>query len=164
MLDANASVNFYMFHGGTNFGFTAGANTGGIGGYTADLTSYDYDAPMDESGDPTPKYMSIRDTLKEYNPMPDIPVPPRTLKAKYLPIQLKPKSLLLSAYSRETLGKIPIHATTPLTFEALDQNYGFVLYETKLPKLKLDPSLISIPGLRDRAHVLIDNVYFYVHL
>lgn len=50
MLDQNVSVNFYMFHGGTNFGFTAGANDGGPGKYQPDLTSYDYDAPMDEAG------------------------------------------------------------------------------------------------------------------
>lgn len=158
MLNANASVNFYMFHGGTNFGFTAGANIGGIGGFTPDLTSYDYDAPMDESGDPTPKYMAIRDTLKEYIPMPDIPVPARTIKAKYQPVHLTPFGLLLSTNLREILGRTPVRSNTPLTFEALDQNYGFVLYETKLPKIVLDPSKLSIPGLRDRAHVLIDGV------
>lgn len=50
MLDQNVNINFYMFFGGTNFGFTAGANDGGIGKYEPDLTSYDYDAPMDEAG------------------------------------------------------------------------------------------------------------------
>lgn len=50
MLDVGANVNFYMFHGGSNFGFTAGANNQGPGKYQPDLTSYDYDAPMDEAG------------------------------------------------------------------------------------------------------------------
>lgn len=50
LLNTNTNVNFYMFFGGTNFGFTAGANNGGPGKYQADLTSYDYDAPMDEAG------------------------------------------------------------------------------------------------------------------
>jgi len=60
MLDNGASVNFYMFYGGTNFGFTAGANEIGPGNYMADITSYDYDAPMTEAGDPTPKYQALR--------------------------------------------------------------------------------------------------------
>ena len=59
------NVNFYMFFGGTNFGFTAGANDVGPGKYSADITSYDYDAPLDEAGDPTPKYFAIRKVLVE---------------------------------------------------------------------------------------------------
>lgn len=67
MLALNASFSFYMFHGGTNFGFTSGANTNGSTdsvGYLPQLTSYDYDAPLDEAGDPTNKYFLIQDTLK----------------------------------------------------------------------------------------------------
>lgn len=59
----NASVNFYMFFGGTNFGFWAGANDWGIGKYMADITSYDYDAPLSEPGDLTPKYMILRSVI-----------------------------------------------------------------------------------------------------
>uniref|UniRef100_A0A182IM64 Uncharacterized protein n=1 Tax=Anopheles atroparvus TaxID=41427 RepID=A0A182IM64_ANOAO len=65
MLNQKANVNFYMFFGGTNFGFTAGANDVGPGKYSADITSYDYDAPLDEAGDPTPKYFAIRKALVE---------------------------------------------------------------------------------------------------
>lgn len=65
MLNQKANVNFYMFFGGTNFGFTAGANDVGPGKYSADITSYDYDAPLDEAGDPTPKYFAIRKVLVE---------------------------------------------------------------------------------------------------
>ena len=67
MLDApyNANVNFYMFFGGTNFGFWAGANDWGIGKYMADITSYDYDAPLDEAGDPTPKYYNFISVISE---------------------------------------------------------------------------------------------------
>lgn len=68
MLAMNASFSFYMFHGGTNFGFTSGANmndtTESIG-YLPQLTSYDYDAPLDEAGDPTEKYFMIKKTLEE---------------------------------------------------------------------------------------------------
>lgn len=67
MLAVNASFSFYMFHGGTNFGFTSGANTNDSVdsvGYLPQLTSYDYNAPLDEAGDPTQKYFMIRDALK----------------------------------------------------------------------------------------------------
>lgn len=60
-----ANVNFYMFFGGTNFGFWAGANDWGIGKYMADITSYDYDAPLDETGDATSKYYILRDVIGE---------------------------------------------------------------------------------------------------
>lgn len=68
MLAMNASFSFYMFHGGTNFGFTSGANTNDTKesiGYLPQLTSYDYNAPLDEAGDPTEKYFQIKQTLEE---------------------------------------------------------------------------------------------------
>ncbi|XP_021942675.1 beta-galactosidase isoform X3 [Zootermopsis nevadensis] len=61
ILARNASVNFFMFHGGTNFGFLAGANFGD--NYQPQLTSYDYDAPITEAGDPTSKYFAIREVI-----------------------------------------------------------------------------------------------------
>lgn len=65
MLDLKVNVDFYMFFGGTNFGFWAGANDWGIGRYMADITSYDYDAPMDEAGNPTEKFRIFRNVIKE---------------------------------------------------------------------------------------------------
>lgn len=64
MLSMNASFSFYMFHGGTNFGFTSGANTNGTR-YVPQLTSYDYNAPLTESGDLTEKYFNIKQTIAE---------------------------------------------------------------------------------------------------
>lgn len=75
MLAAKVNVNIYMFYGGTNFGFTAGANEAGPGRFVPDITSYDYDAPLDESGDPTPKYFAIRKVISEFFPMPNVPIP-----------------------------------------------------------------------------------------
>lgn len=158
MLNSSASVNFYMFYGGTNFGFTAGANDGGPNKYNADITSYDYDAPMDEAGDPTPKFMDIRDAIARFFPLPDVPVPPRQTKIKLPSVRLTAKTSLLSPMARRILGRGPRQFRTPQTFETLDQNSGFVLYETHLDRLKRDPSLLSVPGLRDRAHVLLDGV------
>lgn len=68
MLALNASINIYMFHGGTNFGFTSGANKYGDlfkHDYLPQLTSYDYDAPLNEAGDPTEKYFKIKKLLEE---------------------------------------------------------------------------------------------------
>lgn len=64
MLALNASFNIYMFHGGTNFGFTSGANYKSNEGYSPQLTSYDYDAPLNEAGDPTEKYFKIKEFLE----------------------------------------------------------------------------------------------------
>lgn len=158
MLNQTASVNFYMFYGGTNFGFTAGANDGGLTGYNADITSYDYDAPMDEAGDPTPKYMELRDAIAKFFPLPDIPVPLRQTKIKLPSVRLTAKESLLSESARRALGKSARQFQSPQTFETLDQNSGFVLYEKNLDKFYRDPSLLSIPGLRDRAHVLFNGV------
>lgn len=156
MLNVGASVNFYMFYGGSNFGFTAGANNEGPGRYQPDLTSYDYDAPMSESGDPTPKYMLIRDTIRNYSTLPNISVPARAPKLNLGTICLAPKCLLLSQMARQHLGRLPIKSQYPLTFEAIDQYSGFVLYETNLPRLR--QGILSIPKLGDRAIVLVDNV------
>ena len=69
LLAAGASVNVYMFHGGTNFGFTNGANDKGI--YEPTITSYDYDAPLTEDGYPTEKYFAFREVISKYFPVPD---------------------------------------------------------------------------------------------
>lgn len=131
---------------------------GGAGKYQADLTSYDYDAPMDEAGDPTPKYMLIRDAIKDYLPLPNISVPVRAPKMTLPPVRLVPKVSLLSSISRQKLGRIPIKTRVPVTFEEIDQYSGFVLYETILPRSKADPSLLVVPKVNDRAIVLVDDV------
>lgn len=51
-----------MFHGGTSFGFGAGAE-GNDDEFAPNPTSYDYDAPLDESGDPTEKYHAFRNII-----------------------------------------------------------------------------------------------------
>ncbi len=76
LLELGASVNIYMFHGGTNFGFTNGANDKGV--YQPIVTSYDYDAPLDEAGNPTPKYWAFREVISKYTTLDDddVPAPP----------------------------------------------------------------------------------------
>jgi beta-galactosidase len=149
----------FVASGGTNFGFTAGANDGGPGRYNSDVTSYDYDAPMDEAGDPTEKYFAIRKTISKFFPLPKVPVPDRTPKVKLPNVVLKPVSTLLDSLGRKHLATYTKSSEKPMTFEALDQNSGFVLYETTLPKTTRDPSLLKLSDLRDRAYIYVNRQF-----
>lgn len=132
---------------------------GGDGKYQPDITSYDFDAPMDEAGDPTPKYMLIRNAIIDYLPLPNISVPMRAPKMALPPVQLLPKAALLSPIARQKLGHLANETfKVPVTFERIDQYSGFVLYETVLPNFRKDPSILSAPNVKDRAHAFVDNV------
>ncbi|XP_055616988.1 beta-galactosidase-like [Toxorhynchites rutilus septentrionalis] len=159
MLRDGWNVNFYMYFGGTNFGFWAGANDWGYGKYMADITSYDYDAPMDEAGDPTMKYKIFRDIISEFIDIPELAVPERAMKMVPEPIIMSSVGGILSNNSRMLLGASEIKSDRLLTFEELHQHSGFVLYETTLPKLTRDPSELTINDLRDRAQVYVDEFY-----
>ncbi|MFI5803898.1 beta-galactosidase family protein [Streptomyces sp. NPDC051561] len=150
LLANGASVNFYMFHGGTNFGFTNGANDKGT--YRPTVTSYDYDAPLDEAGDPTEKFTAFRRVIGKYAPVPAEPVPDRAPKLALEPVTLAESSGLLD--SAVLLGE-PVRSAQPLTMEQLGQDFGFVLYETGLPAQ--GPALLEIEQIRDRAQVFLDG-------
>lgn len=113
-----------------------------------------------EAGDVTSKYHVLRDVIKNYLPLPDIPVPVESPKMTLPSIELQAKAALLSDASRRYLGTSFTQSFKPKTFEELNQFSGFVLYETELPKLKRDPSVLKIPFLNDRAIVTIDDVRF----
>ncbi|GAB0088674.1 Beta-galactosidase [Sergentomyia squamirostris] len=157
ILRDQASVNIYMFFGGTNFGFTAGANDGGIGGFQADVTSYDYDAPMDEAGDATPKLLAIRDTISKFQALPNLTIPVPAPKLNYGKVYLTPRFSLLSRHVRQQICRPAVKSKTPVSFEEIDQNSGLVIYEILLPGMKRDPSALTIEKLRDRAIVYIDR-------
>lgn len=160
MLLMKANVNFYMFFGGTNFGFWAGANDFGIGRYMADITSYDYDAPMDEAGNPTEKYMIFRNLVKEFIEIPDeSTIPPRAPTMTPIAANLKPVDTIFSQQGRYILGTRPFISNRLLTFEEMDQFSGFVLYESELPRLTRDPSNLVVTNLRDRALIYIDDEF-----
>ncbi|XP_011706917.1 PREDICTED: beta-galactosidase, partial [Wasmannia auropunctata] len=153
MLAVDASVNFYMFYGGTNFGFTSGAN-GGAGVYSPQLTSYDYDAPLTEAGDPTDKYFAIRNVIGDYLPLPNMSLPTASPKGNYGPVFLEPVLKLLD--SRSPFVMIQETSDQPKTFEALSVNQGFVLYESNLPPSFSDPAILRAMTM-DRALVYVDN-------
>ncbi|MFF8018573.1 beta-galactosidase [Streptomyces sp. NPDC007929] len=150
ILACGASVNIYMLHGGTNFGFTNGANDKGR--YRPTVTSYDYDSPLDEAGDPTEKFWRFRDTIAAYAPLPAEPVPPAGRKLGLPGIALTERASLLAQAAR--LGA-PRRADRPLTMEELGQDFGFVLYETVLPAE--GPGTLRLSGVRDRAQVFVDG-------
>lgn len=129
-----------------------------MGNFKAYTTSYDYDAPITEAGDITQKYLVLRDVIKDFLPLPNISVPINEPKLQLPPVQLRPKTTLLSPIARSSLGSKMVTSQSPLTFERLKQFSGFVLYETLLPDTMTDPSNLRIPALHDRAIVSVDNV------
>jgi beta-galactosidase len=146
MLERNISFNLYMVHGGTTFGFMNGANFAsvrGSKGYEPDISSYDYDSPIDEAGRLAPKFALYRDVIKMHlAPGETLPDPPAPLTVIEIPrFDFKQSADLFSL-----LGK-PVTADTPQTFERLQQNYGYVLYRAK-PR-KADKQKLEITELRD---------------
>lgn len=156
MLDSKINVNFYVFFGGTNFEYTAGANFDGT--YQPDITSYDYDAPLSEAGDPTTKYYAIRDALKQYNFVDekiDPPVPSQ--KGAYGTVTVTPKLSLLSTVGRSRLGKKydDVKGAILPTYEYLRQRGGLMLYETSLTEKE---GMLVINKPRDLVYVFVDGV------
>ncbi len=149
LLDNKKSVNFYVVHGGTNFGFTAGANSGGKG-YEPDLTSYDYDAPINEQGAPTSKYFALRNLIAKYSgKLPDLPKPVNA-------IEIPPIKMRYFSSVRENLPK-PLFSVQPKPMEAFGQNEGFILYKTKLIGHKSGKLLIT--DLHDYALIYLNGKY-----
>ena len=150
-LKNDVSFNFYMVHGGTNFGFTSGANYDKRRDIQPDLTSYDYDAPISEAGWVTPKYDSIRNVIKKYVKY-NVPNPPAQNPVIEIPsIKLDKVGDLLAYMERMQ----PVTDTNPLTFEQMNQGYGYMLYTRRFNQPI--SGTLEIPGLRDYAVVYIDG-------
>ena len=149
LLERGASVNIYMFHGGTNFGLTNGANDKGT--YLPIVTSYDYDAPLDEAGNPTEKYWAMRDVIAKYAPVGDdkpqaAPAPP----AFTVPI----RSILPLWDVLDLLGTPSLHESLP-TLDSLGQYDGFALYRTAIDVT--GPAVLHVDEVRDRAQVFLNE-------
>jgi len=168
----NGSVNFYMFHGGTNFAFMNGANILGYNGvelmpsYVPDVTSYDYDAPLSESGQYKPKYYATKEMIEKYDPLydllshPDAPANPNTTVysdvtlSEFIPywniIENVPEQF------RETRSK-------PAPMEQLNinngngQSYGYIVYRKTLV-LKQGMTLTIRGHPRDLVQVMVNGV------
>ena len=147
LLSAGASVNVYMFHGGTNFGLTNGANDKGV--YQPIVTSYDYDAPLDEAGRPTEKYWSFREVISRH-----VPVPDEVLARDHTPFHVPEPAPL----RRRTLPQVTdwtAHDTLP-SMDDLHLSYGFLQYRTRLDGAS-GPAVLEFAEVRDRAWVCQDG-------
>ncbi|XP_032257697.1 beta-galactosidase-1-like protein isoform X2 [Phoca vitulina] len=156
MLKLGASVNMYMFHGGTNFGFWNGADEKGR--FLPITTSYDYDAPISEAGDPTPKLFALRNVISEFQEIPLGPLPPPSPKMMFGPLTLHLDGDLL-AFLDFLCPQGPISSILPMSFEAVKQDRGFVLYRTYLTYTVSEPTQLWVPndGVHDRAYVMVDG-------
>ncbi len=149
-LAAGISINMYMFHGGTTRGFMNGANCNDKDPYEPQISSYDYDAPLDEAGNPTHKFFAFRDVIKKHAKGELPPVPQRKGSAKLEDIVFTQSTSMFT-----TLGK-GVKSKTPLTFEDLGQPYGFVLYRTQLRNQR--SGVLKIQDLRDYGIVFMNGV------
>lgn len=145
LLAAGASVNIYMVHGGTNFGYTAGANDKGV--YRPIATSYDYDAPIAEDGTPTEKYWRFRDVIAAYAPVPeDLPAPRTPARVLEGPLV---RAVALADAGLESWTR---HETAPAA-TAFGSPRGYSRYAVAVPH----GGALTVGEARDRAHVFLDG-------
>lgn len=151
LLTHDKSFNFYVAHGGTNFGFTAGANSGAKG-YQPDVTSYDYDAPIDEQGRATPKYQALRDLIASH--VPDVKTRPTPDPIPATAVPELPMQRYASIWDDLPA---PIADVQPRSFEMYGQNQGLMLYRTTLIGRK--SGRLVIIDLHDFATVFVDGSF-----
>ncbi|WP_027381323.1 glycoside hydrolase family 35 protein [Chryseobacterium daeguense] len=145
------SFNYYMIHGGTNFGLTSGANYDKNFDIQPDITSYDYDAPISEAGWATPKYMALRDVFQKNNKnkLPDVPKPMKVVT--FPEVNFTKRSSIFDLIN----NKKPVTNNQPMTFEDLNIGNGYVLYRRTFDKAQ--KGKLEIKGLRDYANVYINH-------
>lgn len=152
LMNNKKSINFYVIHGGTNFGYTAGANSGNKG-YEPDVTSYDYDAPINEQGRATPKYFALRNLIGSYLPK----------GKKLLPIPDSIPAIEIPAIGMQYFTSVwnnlpqPVNSVQPKTFEAYGQDYGFIIYKTELVGQK--KGKLTVTDIHDYATVFLNGEY-----
>ncbi|GAA3862117.1 beta-galactosidase [Leifsonia kafniensis] len=149
LLATGASVNLYMFHGGTNFGFTNGANDKGV--FQPTTTSYDYDAPLTESGDPGPKFWAFREVISRYASVPD-EVPAAATPAPEFSVALDERVSLWDA--ADSLGDWVATDALPTTDE-VGHYSGFMLYRAEVDTGT--STSLSFGEVRDRAQLFLDE-------
>ena len=152
-LDTGANFNLYMFHGGTNFGFTAGANH--FGEYQPTTTSYDYNAPLSEWGDYTPLYHVLRALMLKERGLKesDLPLPPAPAYVNIGEVKLTQFAQLKS--NLDNIGT-KHRSGNPASMEDLGQQSGYMYYSTKAEgKYALQP--LSVNGIHDLAYISVNG-------
>lgn len=149
MLGAGISINMYMFHGGTTRGFMTGANCYDSSYFQPQISSYDYDAPLDEAGNATDKFMQFRAVIQKHTDhlLPAVPAPKKTI--------VIPPIIFQTAADIFSILPNPVASSQPLTFEKLNQAYGYVLYRTKVKSAQ--PGILKIKELRDYGVVYVNG-------
>jgi beta-galactosidase len=147
LIATGASVNLYMLHGGTNFGFTNGANDKGV--FQPTTTSYDYDAPLTEAGDPGPKFWAFRDVIAKYAPVPE-ERPAAVVPAPEFSVALD-RAVSLATLTDATT-EWSHHAVLP-TLDEMGRYSGYALVRTQLTA----GGVLSVGEVRDRAQVFLDG-------
>lgn len=150
-LDAGVCFNYYMVHGGTNFGFTSGANYSNDRNIQPDLTSYDYDAPISEAGWATPKYEALRNLMKQYVKYPVPEVPARIPVISIPSIKLTNTVNLFDLIESEQ----PVENDTLMTFEDMNQGYGYMLYRRHFNQPI--SGVMKVPGIADFGVVYVNG-------
>lgn len=154
ILTQGYSINLYMFHGGTSFGFMSGANWD-HSDYEPDVTSYDYDSPVSESGELTKKFFAFRDVIAKHRPGVTFPDPPAALPAIEVPEFEVDKVATLWDLVRDRAFGEGTPAEQPRNMEAVGQSYGYILYRTTL-KTSAAGDLV-LPALRSYARVYLNG-------
>lgn len=152
-LDIDANFNFYMFHGGTNFGFTAGANFTPGCPYEPTVTSYDYCALLNEWGDYTPAYNEVRKLLCEKQGIETGELPPSPELQSIGKVKLTEGASLFE--NLDNIGE-KHRSAVPEGMEYYGQNFGMIYYETVLSG-KYDMSPVSIKDVHDFGYVYFDG-------
>ena len=149
ILSQGYSINLYMFHGGTSFGFMNGANWDQKT-YEPDVTSYDYDSPVSESGDLTKKYFAFREVIAKHRPGVTVPDPPAPL-----PVIEIPEFELAESASLWANLPSPVIVDQPRSMEQFGQSYGYILYRTKIKEPATGD--LEIREMRSYAQVLVNG-------
>ena len=146
------SINLYMFHGGTNFGFMNGCSARGVTDLPQ-VTSYDYDALLDEQGNPTPKYFAVQKMMEAYYP--EYPQMKPLTKESF---ELRDIALSEKVSLFETLADLaqPVESLYPVKMEDLGQSYGYLLYRTEASWDANEEKIRVIDG-RDRMQLFVDG-------
>lgn len=150
MLSKGISFSLYMAHGGTNWGHWAGANSPG---YAPDVTSYDYDAPISESGQTTAKYWTLRKTLSKYMYGEKLAKVPATVKPIKIPAFHFTEFAPIFQNLPEAKEDVDIH-----TMEEYDQGYGSIVYRTTLPEITAK-TMLAVNDVHDYARIYLDGKF-----
>ena len=145
------NVNFYMFHGGTSFGFMNGSNYADA--LMPDVTSYDYDAILTEDGQITGKYRRYQEIIRKYRDVPEVRLTTDIRRRDYGTLTVREKAGLFSVLDKLSAS---VESIRPRSMERLGQDYGYILYRTDL-RTQEHIQRLRLLKANDRAQVFVDG-------